>query len=152
MTVTTRHLPVDSTAFFEALAERMNADPERYRPLGFCDLDLGVVIHRPSSEDFRALVRFADYGCLGVEAFPEGAEDRASCWLEGDLGTWEEMVADIRANGRATARRTLASLVLLGDRIGLRGDDSMGVDRFFRYAATVQQFIDGAADSVSVPA
>ena len=136
---------VDSREFFEELAARMDARPDHYLLLGFCDIDLGVVVHRPGTTDFRVLLRFADYGCRAVEPFPEGAEDEASCYLEGDLGGFAEMVADIRAHGHATARNTLSSLVLLGDRLRLVGADPMGVDRFFRYAETIQSFFDGAA-------
>lgn len=139
---------VDSRELFEELARRMNAQPERYVPLGFCDIDLGVVIHRPGAEDFRVLVRFAEYACTAVEPFPEALEHESSCTLEGDLEGFAEMIADIRANGRATARHTLSSLVLLGDRLRLVGSDPIGVDRFFRYAETIQTFFDGAAQRV----
>lgn len=140
---------VDSPEFFEDLAKQMNAQPDRYVPLGFCDIDLGVVMHRSGADDFRVLLRFAEYGCEAVEPFPESLEHEASCTLEGDLETFAGMVADIRANGRATARYTLSSLVLLGDRVRLVGADPMGVDRFFRYAETIQNFFDGAAPPVT---
>jgi hypothetical protein len=55
------------------------------------------------------------------------------------------MFDDITTNGRATGRRTINSLTLVGDRIDVRGDDPMGVDKFFRFNQTIQQFFDGAA-------
>jgi hypothetical protein len=140
--------PVDSFEFFEELADAMNAAPERYEPLGWCDLDLGVVVHRRDQPDFRALLCFGDYACALVTEFPEGDEAVADCYLEGDVGAWAEMVDNIRANGRATGRHTLSSLVLLGEEIEVRGVDPMGVDRFFRYAQSLQQFFDGAATGV----
>lgn len=145
-------LPIDSLEFLRALADRMNAEPERYVSLGWCDLDLGIVMHRRDRPDFRALVHFVDYSCAGVSEFPAGQEAQADCYLEGDLDAWTEMVDDIRARGRATGRHTLSSLALLGDRIEVRGVDPMGVDRFFRYAQSLQQFFDGAAAGAPVAA
>lgn len=145
MTTTSTQPAVDSREFFEQLGARMDAEPERYGALGFCDIDLGVVIHRPGGDDFSVLLRFADYRRPAVEPFGAAAEAEASCWLEGDLEVFSDMVADIRAHGHATARHTLSSLVVLGDRLRLHGRDPMGVDRFFRYAETIQTFFDGAA-------
>lgn len=141
--------PVDSREFFHDLAHRMNSQPDRYVPLGFCDMDLGVVVHRTGADDFGVLLHFAEYGCAAVEPFSMAHQHEADCILEGDLEGFTEMVADIRANGRATARLTLSSLVLLGDRLRLLGADPVGVDRFFRYAETIQAFFDGAAQQLT---
>ncbi len=149
---TQRAVQVDDLEFFRDLAGRMNAAPERYEDLGWCDLDLGIVIHRRDQADFRALLRFADYSCVAVTEFAEEDEGIADCYLEGDFDAWAEMVGDIRAHGRATGRQTLSSLVLLGDKIAVRGKDPMGVDRFFRYAQSLQQFFDGAAAGAPVAA
>lgn len=137
---------IDSVELFAALAGAMNAEPARYETLGWCDLDLGLVIRRADGDPFRILLRFRDYRCDAVLDFAPGSEDAADCYLEGDLAAWQEMLDDILAHGRATGLHTLSSLVLLGERVRVKGRDPMGVDRFFRYNQTLQSFFDAAAE------
>lgn len=135
---------VDDLGFFEALAAAMNARPAHYEVLGDTDLDLGIVMrdeHRP----FRARLSFRGITCDGVTPLAEGEERQNHCWLEGDLQEWQAMVDDIVAHGRATGRHTLNSLTMVGDHIGVRGDDPMGIDRFFRFNQTLQDYFDEAA-------
>ena len=139
-------VPVDSKEFFDALAAVMNAHPERFDPLGWFDLDLGVVISRQSAEPLVLALRFRGSRCEDVrESFPD---DSVDCVVEGPVTAWAEMVDDIVVNGRATGRQTLSSLVLLGERIRLHGADPLGVDRFFRVAESVQVFFDGAGEAL----
>lgn len=142
--------PVDSIELFEELAATMNAHPEIYEPLGWCDLDLAIVMQRPSADPFRVLLRFHDYGCDEVRLIDPGEETRADCWLEGGVDLWDDMFADVVANGRATGDLTLSSVVLLGERLEVRGLDAARIDRFFRFAETIQRFIDGAAAPAAV--
>ncbi len=144
--------PADSIELFRALVRTMNAHPELYEPLGWCDLDLAVVMRRRSGDAFRVGLHFHDHGCEEPRELAAGEEVDADCWLEGDLDIWEAILADTVANGRSTGELTINSLVLLGDRLGVRGADPARVDRFFRYAETMQRFIDGAALALPVPA
>ncbi len=136
--------PVDSINLFEALAKEMNDHPEVYNDLGWCDMDLGVVMQRDGAP-FSVAIRLREHGCEQVVLFEPGDGRHLDCWVEGDLGDWEAMFEDIVTNGMATGKHTLSSLVLLGDRIAVKGHDSMGVDLFFRYNQTLQSFFDGAA-------
>lgn len=135
---------VDSLEFFDGLASEMNSHPERFEILGDVDLDLGVVMRRPEG-DFRARLRFEGIECTGVGPLEEGGERAVDCWLDGDVGVWQEMFDHIGENGRAAGRLTINSLTLVGDRIRLVGDDPMGADKFSRYNQTLQEFLDGAA-------
>lgn len=143
--------PVDTLELFELLAATMNAHPEVYEPLGWCDIDLAIVMERPSAEPFRVLIRLRDYGCEEVRPLEPGDEARADCWLDGGVDLWQDMFADVVASGRATGDLTLSSVVLLGDRLRVRGEDAARIDRFFRFAETIQRFINGAA-TVAAPA
>ena len=136
---------VGDLSFYQDLADLMNAHPETYEGLGEVDLTLGVVLTGTGGDDLRIRLRFEDLGCTGVSLLGDGEEADCDCWLAGDIGAWSEMFDDIVANGRATGRSTVNSLTLIGDRIRARGDDPMGVDRFFRFNQTIQQFLDGAA-------
>ena len=140
---------IDTIAFFDALASRMNADPRSYEVLGDVDLDLALVMRRPDGADFRVLLSFRGIGCERVAELDPDDEQRADCVLDGPLDAWAEMFDDVQRNGRATGRQTINSLTLLGERIVVRGVDPLGVDKFFRYNQTVQAFLDGAAGLVS---
>jgi len=143
---------VNELAFYQDLANLMNAHPDRYGALGEMDFTLGVVMADEAGGDLRLRLRFEELGCTEVSSLREGGEDGCDCWLNGDLPAWEEMFEDITTNGLATGRRTINSLTLVGDRIDVKGDDPMGVDKFFRFIETIQQFLDGAAQLAPAPA
>jgi hypothetical protein len=135
----------DTLDLFDALATEMNGSPERFEPLGDVYLDLVCIMRSDGNGSDRVRLTFEGIRCTGVGAAKAGDEQAADCWLEGPIDAWLEMFADIRANGHATGLHTLNSLALLGDRIGLRGRDPMGVDKFHRFNQTLQEFFDGAA-------
>ncbi|MDP6077863.1 MAG: hypothetical protein QF638_06710 [Acidimicrobiales bacterium] len=143
---------VNELTFYQELADLMNGHPDQYETLGEVDFTLGVVMANEDGEDLRLRLRFEELGCRDVSPLPEGGESSCDCWLEGDTESWGEMFDDITANGRATGRCTINSLTLVGDHIDVKGDDPMGVDRFFRFNQTIQQFFDGAAQLAPTPA
>lgn len=138
-------VPVDSIELFESLAKEMNAHPEVYQGLGWCDMDVGVVMRRDGRAPFAVALELRAYGCDGVTLFEPGGNQHLDCWLVGDLDHWQAVFDDIAENGMATGEQTLSSLVLLADRIAVKGHDAMGVDLFFRYNQTLQSVFDGAA-------
>lgn len=137
--------PIDSVAFFDDLSAAMAADSERYERLGDVDLELAIVMRRPDGDAFRVQLSFHGITCDGVATIAAGAERAADCWLEGDLESWQAMVADIAEHGHATGDWTLNTLTLFGERIALAATDPVGEDRFHRFNQTLQEFFDGAA-------
>lgn len=135
---------IDSVAFFDELANEMNANPALYEALGEIELSIAIVMRDPQG-DFRVRLDFSDVRCDGVSAIGDGDELATDCWLDGDRSAWQEMFDNITANGHATGRQTINSLTLLGEHITVRGDDPLGVDKFFRFNQSVQAFLDGAA-------
>lgn len=135
-------MKVDDLALFDRLAGAMNAEPERYEHLGDLDLDLAVVMRRPSGNAFRAQLGFRGIQCETVAAIEAGDEAAADCWLEGDLADWEAMFADITTNGQAKGPWTLNTLTIMGERLQLRATDPMGWDKFHRFNQTLQEFFD----------
>jgi len=135
---------VDRVAFFTALAAEMNGHPERYEPLGDVDVEIALVI-REGGDALRVRLLFQGIRCEHAAEIGDGDEFTADCFLDGDVGAWQAMVDNIRANGRAEGEYTLNSLTLVGDRIAIKGEDPLGVDRFFRFNQTLQTFFDGAA-------
>jgi len=135
--------PVDSVAFFDGLADEMNAHSERYALLGEAEMAVVVVMGRPTG-DFRVRIEFEALGCAGVAAVDDAHGPVADFRLVGPIEQWQAMFDDIAANGRATGPFTINSLALIGERIRFEGDDPMGLDKFSRFNQTLQEFFDGA--------
>ena len=136
---------IDTVAFFDELAARMAAEPERDERLGDVDLDLAVIMRRTDREDFRVRLSFHGIRCDGVAVMEPGEEEAADCWLDGYLTDWQAMFDNISEHGHAVDEWTLNTLTLFGDRIALRASDPMGEDRFHRFNQTLQEFVDAAA-------
>lgn len=135
---------IASVRFFDALATEMNAHPELYEVLGDVDMDLAIVMTGEHGE-FRVRLTFEGITCAGVDEIGDGDEHTADCYLQGPLVEWQAMFDDIAEHGHATGWWTINSLTLVGEKIAVHGDDPLGVDLFFRYNQTVQNFLDGAA-------
>ncbi|KAA0233067.1 MAG: hypothetical protein JJLCMIEE_02903 [Acidimicrobiales bacterium] len=143
---------IDSVDFFDSLAANMNSRPTEYEVLGDVDIDLGLLMRRRDDGDFRLRLRFEGIECTGVAEAEDGDEKLADCYLDGDIDAWQAMFDDIADNGRAVGRQTINSLTLVGEAIRVRGDDPLGIDKFFRYNQTMQAFLDGAAQLASAGA
>jgi hypothetical protein len=138
-------MTIDSIDFFDRLATMMNSDSNRYELLGDIDLELAIVMHRPSGDAFRVLLGFHGIECETVVPIDAGAEEAAECWLQGDLDDWQAMFDNIADDGRATGEWTLNTLTIMGDRIQLKASDPMGWDKFHRFNQTLQDFVDASA-------
>jgi hypothetical protein len=140
-----------SAAWFQQLADRMAAAPERYRRLGPLDLTLVPRIVFPDGGTELYEIAFHGFACAPVRRVATTAEVRGShpVLLEGDLAAWLEMIDNIRANGGADLTHTLNYLTLpdwplrivpIDDRAG-----QLDADRFYRYIESLQEFFDEAA-------
>ena len=130
-------LEFPSAAWFRALAEAVSADESRYRRLGYLEIKLGVKV---GEKGYRML--FEDFGCSEVEDWDGSAP--VDCTVSASTEDWRELITHIQARGSADPQHTLNSLVLAGDRFALSGDDQLGVDRFYRFNASLQAFIEEA--------
>ncbi len=77
------------------------------------------------------------------ETVREGAAP-VDCVVSAEPSDWRELIAHIQERGSADSEHTLNSLVLAGDRFVLTGDEQLGIDRFYRYNASLQAFIEEA--------
>ncbi len=125
----------DSVAFFEQLAASARTHFERYRKLGMTDIALCVKI----GDNAYRLV-FEDYECIEVAAYEPGSH--VDCVLAASKDDWHELLSHLASRSSADAAHTLNSLVLAGDRFRLEGDDQLGLDKFYRYNATLQSFFE----------
>jgi len=130
-------LAFPSVAWFEALARAAAADEPRYRGLGFVEITLGVKV---GDQGYR--IRFEDFGCTEVTEW--SGQDPVDCVVSATPEDWRELIAHIQERGSADPQHTLNSLVLAGDRFELSGDEQLGIDRFYRFNASLQAFIEEA--------
>ncbi len=130
-------LEFPSVPWFQALAEAAAADEPRYRRLGFMEITLGVKV---GDQGYR--ITFEDFGCTGVEDWDGSAP--VDCVVSADPADWRELIEHIQERGSADPKHTLNSLVLAGDRFALTGDEQLGIDRFYRFNASLQAFIEEA--------
>ena len=133
-----------SIDFFQELARRMNANPAEFEKLGFCDTLMGVKVNGEASHLYA--LTFDVFDCSDVRELssPDGAE--LDFMLEASLSLWREMLESIQKNGIPEPAYTLNSLSHVGDRMKVVYDEPEGHDKFYRFMATLQAFVNQASD------
>ena len=133
-----------SVAFFEAVREAMRTEQERFRRLGFFDTVFGVrVLHDGGAPPTEFTLTFEVFDCSGVQ---EGLGNTETDFiLEGPLGTWREMLDNIRALGAADTAHSINTLTHFGERLRVRYDDPNGHDKLYRFAESIQEFFNLSA-------
>ncbi|HLK12163.1 MAG TPA: hypothetical protein VKW76_12365 [Candidatus Binatia bacterium] len=140
-----------SVAWFQRLAERMAAQPEKYRRLGPIDMTLVPRIVFPDGHVELYALAFRGHTCASVEQPASLAAVRGPhpVVIEGDYAAWRDMIESIRRHGGADLNHTLNALTLPDWPLRLAPLDEregqLDVDRFYRYAESLQQFFDEAA-------
>lgn len=133
-----------SLEFFQELARRMKANPAEFEKLGFCDTVMGVKVLGKSPHLYS--LTFDVFECSDVRELSGSESTEFDFVLEAPLALWKEMLESIQKNGHPTPAYTLNSLSHVGDRMKVVYDDPEGHDKFYRFMATIQAFIDQAAD------
>jgi len=133
-----------SLEFFQELARRMNANPAAFEKLGFCDTVMGMRVLGKNPQLYS--LTFDVFECSDVRELssPEGAG--FDFVLEAPLALWKEMFESIQKTGHPAPAYTLNSLSHVGDRMKVVYDEPEGHDKFYRFMATIQAFVDQAAD------
>jgi hypothetical protein len=141
-----------SVGWFRALADRMAAQPEKYRRLGAMDLTLVPRIVFPDGHAELYSLTFEGHRCRAVERLESTATVRGPhpVVLEGEYAAWREMLENIRHHGHADLTHTLNYLTLPDWPLRLlpvdeEGEGQLDVDRFYRYNETLQEFFDETA-------
>ena len=147
MTAQTVSVHFPSIDFLLALKDRMNANEAKYRAMGTMDLHLGITIEADASlkDTQRYALLFDGYECLQVETLAEGDEPDLDLTIAGPYGGWKEMFEIICKLGHADTTHTLNHLVMLEDPLRTEGADQYRVDKLYRFAFTVQSFVEEAA-------
>ncbi len=136
-----------SVAWFEAVGERVAADRDRFRQLGYFDASMGVKIDANGSGERGYVVEFEGYGVKGVRAAADPTKD-ADFTIEGPLDAWTDMVKNIREHGEPDLFHTLNRMTMAGTPLKVVARDQLSTDIFYRFNQTIQAFFNEAA---SVP-
>jgi hypothetical protein len=140
-----------SVAWFEALAERMRGNPEKYRKLGPVELTLVLSIVYPDGRRERYAVEFEGLGVRSVAEVSDVScvDGRHPVILEGEYAAFRDMIESIQTHGHADLTHTLNYLTLPDWPFTLQpvdeGAGQLDVDRFYRYNQSLQEFFDEAA-------
>ncbi len=131
-----------SLAFFEALQAEMGAEKERFSRLGFFDTVFGIrVLGDGPPREF--VLGFEVFDCVRVtEDVDGGVPDFV---VEGPFAAWREMFDNIHALGAADTAHSLNTLTHFGEALRVRYDDPDGHDKMYRFAESIQEFLDLSA-------
>ncbi len=133
-----------SVEFFRALQTLMQAERERFKRLGYFDTTFGVRVVA-STETHEYVLGFEVFDCTEVRPSRDLTAEKLDFILEGDQGTWVEMLRNIQTHGGADVAHSLNTLTHLGERMRVLYDDPDGHDKLYRFAESVQEFLDLAA-------
>ncbi len=133
-----------SVDFFQELARRMQDNAAEFEKLGFCDTAMGIQVESDSSHLYA--LTFDVFDCSDVRELSKPDEAELDFTLRAPLSLWREMFESIKKTGQPEPAYTLNSLSHVGDRMEVVYDDPEGHDKFYRFMATIQTFIDQASD------
>ncbi len=133
-----------SIDFFQELARRMAENAAEFEKLGFCDTVMGVKVDGDSSHLYA--LTFDVFDCTDVRELASPGDAELDFTLEASLALWREMFDSIQKSGQPEPAYTLNSLSHVGDRMKVVYDDPEGHDKFYRFMATIQAFVDQASD------
>jgi hypothetical protein len=133
-----------SVEWFEALAERTDADRDTFRRLGYFDANVGVKIDANGAGHVGYVIEFEGYGVKSVraEAEPEKVSDFT---IEGSVDAWRDMVRNIREHGEPDLAHTLNRLTMAGVPLKVVAGDQLQTDLFYRFNQSLQAYFNEAA-------
>jgi hypothetical protein len=130
-----------STEYFNALKEKMAADQERFRRLGFIDTTFGIRIgHNGKARNF--ILEFEVFELKDAREVEAIDPKKVDFTIEGDTGVWREMIENILRNGEADTSHDINTLAHLGEQLKVVYDDPDGHDKLYRFMESIQKFFD----------
>ncbi len=130
-----------STEYFEALKDKMVAEQEKFRRLGFIDTTFGVRVGQ-NGKARNFVLEFEVFelkGAREVDAIDPKAVDFT---IEGDAGVWREMIENIHRNGEADSSHDINTLAHFGEQLKVVYDNPDGHDKLYRFMESIQRFFD----------
>jgi hypothetical protein len=133
-----------SVDFFRELARRMEANAAEFEKLGFCDTIMGVKVDGDAPHLYA--LTFACFDCTDVRELSSPEDAELDFTLDAPLSLWREMFESIKKTGHPEPAYSLNSLSHVGNRMSVIYDEPEGHDKFYRFMATIQAFVDQASD------
>lgn len=141
-------LAFPSRAWFQRLADLMNANRARQEQLGYvdCVAQFTILDGAPGGGALAYRVTFEEFAATAVREHSGSGIDGADFALEGRLATWREMIESIHAgHGRPDLDHTLNRLSHMGAPLRLRAGDAVHADYYFRFNQSLQEFMNASA-------
>lgn len=133
-----------SVDFFQELARRMKENAGEFEKLGFCDTVMGVKVDGKSPHLYS--LKFDVFECSDVRELSSDKGADLDFTLVAPLALWKEMIEAIQKTGSPPPAYTLNSLSHVGDRMKVVYEEPEGHDKFYRFMATLQAFVNQTAD------
>ncbi|HKN01494.1 MAG TPA: hypothetical protein VJX23_13335 [Candidatus Binataceae bacterium] len=130
-----------STQYFEALQQKMAAEPEKFRRLGFIDTTFGVRVGQ-NGKARNFILEFEVFEMKGVREVDAIDPKNVDFTIEGDAGVWREMIENIYRNGEADSSHDINTLAHFGEQLKVVYDDPDGHDKLYRFMESIQRFFD----------
>lgn len=140
--------PFPSLEWFAELARMMDEQHDEFGRIGTIDCSMAVCLldGGPGGTPWCVRLDFEELSVRKLRLIDVDELGGLDFVVETDLATWNEMVADIVANGgRPDLGHTLNGLSLPGTPIRVWSSDPLGRDMFFRYNQTLQRFVNNCA-------
>jgi hypothetical protein len=139
-------VPFPSVAWFQRLADLMNANRARQEQLGYVDCVAEFAVTDADAAAARVQVTFEEFAATDVRAADPAEPTRADFTIEAPLAVWRTMIESIAAGGgRPGLEQTLNRLSHLGTPMRVVSDDPLRRDLFFRYNQSLQEFVNASA-------
>ena len=133
-----------SAAFFAALQREMRTEKDRFSRLGFFDTTFGVrVLDEGGAAPAEFTLAFEVFDCVRIGEGLAGVE--TDFVVEGRFEAWREMLDNIHQLGAADTAHSLNTLTHFGEGLQVRYDDPDGHDKMYRFAESIQEFLDLSA-------
>ncbi len=133
-----------STEYFDALKARMAAQQDRFRRLGFIDTTFAVRVGQ-NGRPRNFILEFEVFELKGVREVDAIDLKQVDFLIEGDARVWREMIENIRRNGEADTGHDINTLTHFGEQLKVVYDDPDGHDKMYRFAESIQEFLDLSA-------
>ena len=130
-----------SNEYFGALKEKMVAEQEKFRRLGFIDTTFGVRVGQ-NSKARNFILEFEVFELKDVREVDEIDPKKVDFTIEGDAGVWREMLENIHRNGEADTSHDINTLTHFGEQLKVVYDDPDGHDKLYRFMESIQKFFD----------
>ncbi|MBI5288581.1 MAG: hypothetical protein HY873_06370 [Chloroflexi bacterium] len=128
-----------SVEWFDTIKNIVNQDPE-FRALGTVDSVIGVKVGGKIFE-----LTFEAFECTGVREAGENDLRDMDFWLEQPYDKWQEMLENIKKNGKADLTHTLNTLDLSMPEGFARSHDGYRRDAFYRFNQSIQDYFNASA-------